>query len=269
MSILRVFPRRTNMTPTDELAIVGNPGLFRPVVDEVHISVSFTWDIECAELLQRAWAEYYEIVKIGGPALGDRGNEFLPGRYLRNGVTITSRGCKRSCSFCFVPTREGTIRTLAIYPGNIIQDNNLLACPRGHIEKVFQMLTTQTRIVFAGGLDALYFQRWHLEAISKLSLKEMWFASDGRNITRHLERVADLLSDIPIRKKRCYVLIGYKGESISDATLRVERVFNLGFLPFVQFYRGPGEQRRTLAWSQFIRLWSRPAAMLARDRNRL
>jgi len=34
--IARVFPRRTRATPTDELAFIGEPGLFPPEVDAVH-----------------------------------------------------------------------------------------------------------------------------------------------------------------------------------------------------------------------------------------
>ena len=36
--IARVFPRRTNATPTDPLAFIGYPGLFPPEVDAVHVS---------------------------------------------------------------------------------------------------------------------------------------------------------------------------------------------------------------------------------------
>ena len=42
------------MTPDDDMAFVGQPGLFRPDTDEVHISVTFTWDIEDGIRLQKA-----------------------------------------------------------------------------------------------------------------------------------------------------------------------------------------------------------------------
>jgi len=49
--ILRVFPRRTKATPTDALARVGYPPTpaCRIDADEVHISVTFTWDKPLAE----------------------------------------------------------------------------------------------------------------------------------------------------------------------------------------------------------------------------
>ena len=53
-------------------------------IDEVHISVAFTYDIPKAEQLYRAWEKLGVPVRIGGPAFGDRmGNTFIPGLYLK------------------------------------------------------------------------------------------------------------------------------------------------------------------------------------------
>ena len=42
--IARVFPRRTKATPDDALAFTGEPPLLElPEIDEVHISVAFTY----------------------------------------------------------------------------------------------------------------------------------------------------------------------------------------------------------------------------------
>ena len=73
MNIIRVFPRKTSMTPDDDYAFVGDPPLWRPKADEVHVSVCFTWDIEEGHRLQEAWSQHYPAVKLGGPAIdGDR-----------------------------------------------------------------------------------------------------------------------------------------------------------------------------------------------------
>lgn len=64
--MIRVFPRKTNWTPTDDLAFVGNTPLFRPEDQPVRVSVVFTWDIPEGERLVRAWSDYYSDVKIGG-----------------------------------------------------------------------------------------------------------------------------------------------------------------------------------------------------------
>ena len=53
--IARVFPRKTAMSPTDALAFFGQPTIeniadcIKAGVTEIHISVTFTWDLEKAE----------------------------------------------------------------------------------------------------------------------------------------------------------------------------------------------------------------------------
>lgn len=80
MKILRVFPRRTKATPVDDMAYIGSPDLFAAgkEPDEIHISVSFTWDLPEAERLYRQW-RVIAPTKIGGPATGQRGGDFAPG----------------------------------------------------------------------------------------------------------------------------------------------------------------------------------------------
>ena len=121
--IARVFPRRTNASPKDALAFFDVPGMFPVEVDEVHISVAFTWDIPRAERLAKTW-EKMAPVKLGGPALGAAGEDFTPGMYLKPGYVITSRGCPNRCWFCSVPKREGSLRELPITEGNNVLDDN-------------------------------------------------------------------------------------------------------------------------------------------------
>ena len=54
--IARVFPRKTKATPDDALAFTGLPpkdGIAD--IDEVHVSVAFTYDLPKAEILAQAW----------------------------------------------------------------------------------------------------------------------------------------------------------------------------------------------------------------------
>lgn len=145
--ILRVFPRKTNMTPNDPYSFVGDPPLWRLDADEVRVSVTFTWDVKEGERLKEAWSQYYPVVKIGGPAMGNGADYmpsvyndyFTPGMYVKPGVTFTSRGCNNCCPWCLVPETEGRLRTIPIVPGYIEQSNNLLQCPASHRRSVFQM----------------------------------------------------------------------------------------------------------------------------------
>jgi hypothetical protein len=50
--VIRVFPRRTSLTPTDEYAFVGEPPMLRPEADEVHVSCTFTWDKPSQQVCQ-------------------------------------------------------------------------------------------------------------------------------------------------------------------------------------------------------------------------
>lgn len=263
--IIRVFPERTKWTPSDPLAFVGEPPLsiFRPddLSMPVHVSAIFTWQRKEAERLRNAWDHFYQDVGVGGPAYGDPGGEFEPGRYIKPGVTITSRGCPRRCSWCFVPEREGGIRELEIKPGWIIQDNNLLACSREHVERVFAMLQGQGRgAIFSGGLDARLLQSWHIDLLRGIRLAEAWLACDTPAAQPSLQRASELLAGIPERKKRCYVLIGWQDEDTDQAERRLEEVYAMGFLPFAQLYRGPNRAAWSPEWRALARKWSRPAA---------
>lgn len=84
--IARVFPRKTKATPDDDLAFTGPlPNRIRQTgggIDEVHVSVTFTYDIPKAESLVKSWERLGVPVKIGGPAFGDRNGDFTPGLYL-------------------------------------------------------------------------------------------------------------------------------------------------------------------------------------------
>lgn len=259
--LIRVFPRRTKWTPDDELVFVGDPPFFRPSEEmPVYVSVTFIWDIPEGQRLQKAWAQYYSNVQIGGPAFGDPGGEFEPGRFIKPGVTITSRGCPHYCSWCHVHNREGQIRELSIKEGYIVQDNNLLACSREHIKAVFEMLRKQKKgIYFKGGLDIRLLKPWHIDLLKSIKIKELWIACDNQGFLPLLENACYLLSDFPQRKKRCYVMIGWC-EPIDIAESRLERVYELGFLPFSQLYQSDDRKSYSSEWLKLNRKWSRPAA---------
>jgi len=263
-TMIRVFPRKTKMTPDDDLAFIGEPGLFRPKEDlPVKVSVTFTWDIKKGLHLKRSWERYYSDVQIGGVALGDPGGEFMPGRFMKEGVTITSRGCNRRCDHCDVPKREGKIRELPINDGWIVQDNNLLMCSRRHVEAVFEMLSNQPNPAnFSGGLDPALFKPWHLNLLNYIKFKFLWFSCDTPDSMPDVERVAGLTSGMSREKKRCYVLVGFNGETIAEAEQRLIRVYELDFLPFAQLYQPGGDRKRLGSpdWRKFVKQWSRPAS---------
>ena len=261
--MIRVFARKTKWTPTDPLAFYGDESLY--AVQEygsdcpVYVSCAFTWDKKKAVDLARAWAMHFRDVQIGGPAFGDPGGEFVPGRFIKEGVTFTSHGCPKRCPGCLVPQREGKLRELKIQPGYIVQDNNLLACTVKHIENVFEMLKWQSRAIqFKGGLDKDFLKPWHVELLKKIKVSELWVACDRPEDLPRLDKAADLLGDFSIEKKRCYILVGMDGDTQEQAKARCIAVLRKGFLPFAQLFRGEtaGPSRR--GWHDFCYFWSKP-----------
>jgi hypothetical protein len=262
MTIARVFPRRTNATPVDDLAFIGSPDLFSQSVevDKVHISVTFTWDIPEGERLYRQWKEIAPV-EIGGPALGLPGEVFTPGMYLRDGYVITSRGCPNRCWFCSVWKREGdSIRELPVTDGYIVQDDNLLSCSDGHIREVFSMLARQKRRpIFSGGLEAKKLKKWHVEEILKLHPKQVYFAYDTQDDLDPLFEAGKLLFENGFTRQpqnlRAYVLIGYPGDTFEKAEKRLNETMQAGFMPFAMLYRDQTGERDP-AWIKFSWPWS-------------
>lgn len=261
MRILRVFPRRTRGTPDDDLVRVGcGPGLFDEA-DEVHVSVTFTWDIPLAEKLARQW-EPVAPVKVGGPALGDRGGEFTPGLYLRKGYTITSRGCPNHCWYCHVPRREGGVRELEAKDGWIVQDNNLLACSDEHLAKVWKMLARQPhRAQFTGGLEAARLTRAHAAMLQQIRPEQIFLAYDSPGDRAAVAAALELLrvSGFDRHQLRVYVLCGHAADSLEAADIRMREVVALGAFPMAMLF----ERRPDPEWRKFQKLWARPALIYA------
>jgi hypothetical protein len=263
MKLSRVFPTKTSMTPIDQHTYFSEPDLFTPHYDKVMISTVFTWDKPRAERLAEAWRSVADEVTVGGPAYNDSGGEFEPGLFLRQGVTITSRGCPNRCSFCLVGKREGNIRELEIKPGNIVQDNNLLACSNRHIDRVFKMLSTQRAIEFKGGFEAVRVTTEIAERLRGIRVKSIWLACDHRNAVKPLERAAEILKRAGFKQWQlfCYVLIG---DDMTENEARVRRVYEIGLMPFAQLYQPPDKKiDYSIEWKRFARTWSRPAAYKA------
>lgn len=273
MSIARVFPRITKATPSDELTFFDAPGMFLPPIDEVHVSVAFTYDLPKAEWLAKQW-ESVAPVKIGGPALDEPGGEFIPGRYLKPGYILTSRGCPNRCPHCSVWRREGPkIRELEIKEGNNVLDDNLLACSDQHIIKVFEMLKKQKfgKPMFTGGLEAARLKPWHVDLLKDLKPKEMFFAYDTPDDYEPLVEAGRMLLDAGFTTAshtlRAYVLIGgpYK-DTFEQAEKRLMQTVQAGFMPMAMLYRDKKGQV-SKEWARFQRLWARPAIIRTRTKE--
>lgn len=258
--IARVFPRKTNASPIDEYSFFDVPGMFLPEIEEVHVSVSFTYDLRYAFVLAAQW-EHIAPVKIGGPATGVASGEFVPGMYLKKGFTITSRGCPNRCWFCSVWGREPILKELKIKEGNILLDDNLLACSEKHIRNVFEMLGSQKESAqFKGGLEAKLLKEWHIDLLLKLKPKPiLYFAYDEPDDLEPLIVASKLLRKSGIIKKghthRCYVLVGYPLDTFKRAEQRLFKTVDLGFFPMSMLYKNKNGTASD-DWIKFNTQWA-------------
>ena len=273
--IIRVFPRSTAATPDDELVRVATSPGFLDEADAVHISVAFTWDLPEAERLAHQWSDVAPVT-IGGPATGEAGGEFVPGRYVKRGYVLTSRGCPNRCWFCSVWRREGdAIRELPITDGWNVLDDNLLACSEGHIRRVFAMLervkaAEGKRVEFTGGLEAARLEDWHIGLLRRLRPKQMFFAYDTpddleplRDAGRRLLNAGWTVAGHVIR---AYVLCGFPKDSFDAAEKRMRETIGAGFLPMAMLYRDKSGETDS-EWRKWQRTWARPAIAASKMRN--
>jgi len=268
--IARVFVTRTSMTPLDEYVYVDTepPFTLQADVSEIHVSVTFSWDRARAEQLYRAWAALGLPISMGGPAFEKPSYDFVPGRYVKEGCTITSRGCPNACWFCAVPRREGGLRELEIQDGWNVLDDNLLACSDDHVEAVFQMLARQKKAArFTGGLESKILKPWHAKRLRDINPSAMFFAYDTPDDYEPLREAGKMLIGAGFADSHstlnCYNLIGYKGDTFEKAEKRLIQTWDAGFMPFAMLYRDEkGEVDKE--WRKFQRLWARPAIVRTR-----
>lgn len=267
--IARVFPTRTNMCPTDSDVYFGEPYFpsFMPKYDEVHISCQFTWDIVKAKHLQQAWEVYFKTVKLGGVAIdGESEEPFIAGIYLRKGITITSRGCPNACPFCMVEHR--LIEFNNFPEGNIIQDNNILACSDKHWQLVMSMLKKQRAIEFKGGLQAARITPKIVEDLRSLRIKTLWLACDSSQAVHPLRKAVKILQKAGFTRSHlyCYCLIG---KDMREEEHRLIKIWEIGCMPFAQLYRNREDDiRYQWQWGRFARAWSLPAIIRSRAKHK-
>ena len=270
MRILRVFPKRTSFTPTDDLTFVGPPPMaeFIPEHDEVHVSCTFSWDMDAAEDLAFQWEGATRApVKLGGPAYHSPCDDFTPGLYVKRGIIFTSRGCNNNCPWCGVRDIEGKLRELPVVEGNVIQDNNFLQCSRQHKDKVFDMLRSQRGIEFRGGLEADLIDDHFMQNVTSLRIREFWLACDtDAQLPRFKEACRKLTAAGFNRDNiKCYSLIGRDMEA---EEARNREIYYAGAMPFSQLQRDFSRKKTEYSreWNLFEKIWQRPAYIKAHMR---
>jgi len=172
---------------------------------------------------------------------------------------------------------------LPIHPGWNVLDDNLLACPRDHVEAVFAMLRSQRkaawpgwsgRIEFTGGLEALALEDYQVNLLASLRPRpNMFFAYDPGDAFETLESAARRLLAAGFTRQshrlRVYVLIGYPKDTFELAEGRMYDMVRIGFTPMAMLWRPetPSQEkhRPAPAWKAFQRRWARPIIIHGAD----
>ena len=128
-------------------------------------------------------------------------------------------------------------------------------------------------VAFTGGLDARLLDDHCVGLLAGLKPKPAcFFAYDpGDDINAIADAARRLLNagfTISSHRLRCYVLIGYPGDTFFEATNRLNQVLRLGFTPMAMLWRPPDKDYMPSAgWRTLQREWARPAIIHARKKS--
>ncbi len=119
--------------------------------------------------------------------------------------------------------------------------------------------------LFTGGLEAALLRPWHVDLLRQVKAARMYFAYDSPGEYEPLVAAGKLLRDGGITKAShraaCYLLIGYDGDSMDKAEVRLRAAWDAGFVPYAMLYRDQSGKVDS-SWSKFQRSWLIPAYVM-------
>ncbi|HEG44652.1 MAG TPA: hypothetical protein ENH94_11460 [Phycisphaerales bacterium] len=123
---------------------------------------------------------------------------------------------------------------------------------------------------FTGGLEAATLKPWHVELIDGLIRKPrvLYFAYDTPDDREPLVVAARLMREIGFNHQRvgCYVLVGYRDDTIADALRRLHLCIDLDIQPFAMLYNGH-KKTVTAEWKELQNVYTRPARCKRRHKG--
>jgi len=155
-----------------------------------------------------------------------------------------TRGCPNKCSWCVVPSKEGSIKPYAdieeFLQGRkeaVLMDNNVLAHEHG-LQQIEKIIKLGIKIDFNQGLDARIIAKD--KGIAELLSKVKWsrylrMACDTKSQIPYIEKALENLNEFGFKNYRVFVYVLVK--EIPDALERVTFLKDKGCSPFAQPYR--------------------------------
>lgn len=220
------------------------PELFT-LPDIVYISCLFCWNREKVLRLTNSWGSHAVLGGVGidpkielPPYVDGTVDYSLYGK--DRAIGFISRGCIRSCPWCSVPQKEGSLKrmsTASEIVGDFRQvmflDNNFLALPNCQ-EDLQWLATNRIAIDFNQGLDA----KLVADEIAKLLADCKWtaglrFACDSVGQLPAIDRTLNLLKKYGVNPASVFVycLIGFSGIESDVERLLFLRKWNCNVFP--------------------------------------
>ena len=168
-----------------------------------------------------------------------------------------TRGCPNKCPWCFVPEKEGTIRSHADieeflrHDSVVLMDNNVLAHAHG-IRQIEKLARLGVKADFNQGLDARLIDDEIARRLSKIKwLAPLRLSCDQKGQIKAVQKAVTLLRwhNTTPRRYFVYVLVN----DIEDALERIKFLKGMDLDPFVQPYRDPSGIEPGVELKQFAR----------------
>ncbi len=207
---------------------------------------------------------------------------------FRSSMGFSQRGCRLSCEFCVVPSKEGKVRDEAtirnLWRGEpwprevLLLDNDFFGSPTWR-DKIKEIRDGGFKVSFTQGINARLLPPEGAEAIASVDyrandMKErrLYTAWDNKGDESVLFRGLNRLKAAGVRPDNIvvYMLIGYwAGETEDDWLYRHDRLIDFGCRPYPMPYvrQGPAawfqkwavtRGDRFASWAEYRRVKGRP-----------
>lgn len=233
--------------------------LDEPDYDRVYASAIFKFSAPLIEQFQAQWPEAI----IGGTGsgnlqtveqvIGDEpgGLDYTPWPEYRNSIGFTQRGCRLSCKFCVVPTKEGKPRSVNTirdiwrgepFPKNIhLLDNDFFGAP-GWQDRIAEIRDGGFKVCFNQGINVRAMTDEAAAAIALIQYRDdsfktprLYTAWDNLKDEEVFFKGIDLLErhGVPASHILAYMLVGFdKRETWERILHRHSRMKERGVWPY-------------------------------------
>lgn len=194
----------------------------------LNVSIPFTWNLPAVRRELQQVGMFWDTAIVGGPAVELMpeqlsGMEWVtishdcPGVLQRINplATRTTEGCTRICGFCGIGKgiiEPGGFRCLDKWPDlPVLCDNNLLAAPLEHFDRVIDRLIRHGWCDFNQGLDPRLMTEYHAARIAEIKRPQVRLALDHFSLRHEWQAAYDLIRAAGVTKKNIssYALVGF------------------------------------------------------------